>query len=213
MDKLRGMPFFAYLDTDPELAEVFNNAMTATSGITSEIALSQYDFTGFTLITDVGGGHGALLSTILRRAPRARGLLYDLPSVVEGADATLKAAGVADRCTREAGSFLERVPGGADAYVMKNIIHDWDDDSALTILRNVRTAIAPHGKLLLLEMVLPEQANSFSGFQLDVEMLVTVGGKERTRAEYANLFARAGFRLTRVVNTVTPVSIIEAVPA
>jgi len=95
VDKLRGMPFFAYLDTDPELAEVFNNAMTATSGITNEIALGHYDFTGFTLIADVGGGHGALLSTILRRAPQARGLLYDLPSVVEGADATLKAAGVA----------------------------------------------------------------------------------------------------------------------
>ena len=97
--------------------------------------------------------------------------------------------------------------------MMKNIIHDWDDDSALTILRNIRTAIAPHGKLLLLEMVLPEQANSFLGFQLDIEMLITVGGRERTRAEYANLFARAGFRLTRVVDTVTPVSIIEAVPA
>jgi len=213
VDKLRGMPFFAYLDTNPELAEVFNNAMTATSGITNEIALGHYDFTGFTLIADVGGGHGALLSTILRRAPQARGLLYDLPSVVEGADATLKAAGVADRCAREGGSFLERVPDGADAYVMKNIIHDWDDDSALAILRNIRDAIAPHGKLLLLEMVLPEEANSSLGFQLDIEMLITVGGRERTRAEYANLFARAGFRLTRVVDTVTPVSIIEAVPA
>jgi hypothetical protein len=210
--KLRGMPYWDYLATDPELAEVFNNAMTAVSGMTNEIALSHYDFTAFKLIADIGGGHGALLSSILHNAPDSRGLLYDLPSVVEGAEATLKAAGVADRCTREGGSFLDRVPDGADAYVLKNIIHDWDDDSSLTILRNIRTAIAPHGKLILLEMVLPEQATAFLGFQLDLEMLVTVGGKERTRAEYADLFARAGFRLGRITDTVTPVSIIEGTP-
>jgi SAM-dependent methyltransferase len=165
------------------------------------------------LIVDVGGGHGLLLSTILRRAPEARGVVFDLPSVVTDAETTFKAAGVADRCSAEGGSFLEHVPGGGDAYVLKNIIHDWDDASAVTILRNIRTAIAPGGKLLLLEMVLPERASSFLGFQLDLEMLVTVGGKERTRAEYANLLARAGFRLTDVVGTVTPISIVEAIPA
>jgi SAM-dependent methyltransferase len=211
--KLRGMPYFDYLETDHELAQVFNDAMTATSGITNEIALSRYDFTKFRLIVDVGGGHGLLLSTILRRAPEARGVVFDLPSVVTDAETTFKAAGVADRCSAEGGSFLEHVPGGGDAYVLKNIIHDWDDASAVTILRNIRTAIAPGGKLLLLEMVLPERASSFLGFQVDLEMLVTVGGKERTRAEYANLLARAGFRLTDVVGTVTPISIVEAIPA
>lgn len=210
--KLRGMPYFEYLETDPELAQVFNDAMTATSGMTNEIALSQYDFSKFRLIVDVGGGHGLLLSTILRHAPQAQGVVYDLPSVVAGAETTLKAAGMADRCTTEGGSFLERVPDGADAYVMKNIIHDWDDESSLTILRNIRTAIAPGGKLLLFEMVLPERATSFIGFQLDLEMLVTVGGKERTRDDYAALLRRAGFRLDRVIDSVTPISIVEASP-
>lgn len=211
--KLRGMPYFDYLETDAELAKVFNDAMTATSGITNEIALSAYDFTPFKLIVDVGGGHGTLLSSILHRAPAARGVLYDLPSVVEGAYATFQTAGVADRATSAGGSFLERVPDGGDAYVLKNIIHDWDDENSTEILRNIRTAIAPNGRLLLLEMVLPERATTFIGFQLDLEMLVTVGGKERTRTEYANLLARAGFRLTDVIETVTPVSIVEAVPA
>ncbi|MGE2718555.1 methyltransferase [Mycolicibacterium celeriflavum] len=210
--KLRGMPYFDYLETDPDLAQVFNKAMTATSGITNEIALSQYDFSDFRLIVDVGGGHGLLLSTILNKAPNAQGIVYDLPSVVTDAPITFKAAGVADRSTAEGGSFLERVPEGGDAYVMKNIIHDWDDANSLTILRNIRTAIAPHGKLLLLEMVLPERATPFIGFQLDLEMLVTVGGKERTRGDYAELLRRAGFRLDRVVDTVTPISIVEASP-
>ncbi|MEO3757526.1 methyltransferase [Mycobacterium sp. B14F4] len=210
--KLRGMPYWDYLETDPELAQVFNDAMTATSGMTNEIALSAYDFSDFKLIVDVGGGHGLLLSTILHRAPGARGLLFDLPAVVSGADTVLAAAGVADRCTAEGGSFLQGVPAGGDAYVMKNIIHDWDDESSSTILRNIRTAIAPNGKLLLLEMVLPERTTSFIGYQLDLEMLITVGGRERTRTDYAKLLSRAGFRLDRVVDTVTPLSIVEASP-
>jgi len=197
---------------NPEFAEVFNRAMTATSGLTDEAALSCYDFTGSKLVVDVGGGHGALLSTILRSAPDARGVLFDQPSVVENAGPTLAAAGVADRTTTAGGSFMESVPDGGDVYVMKNIIHDWYDDDAVRILRTIRTSIADGGKLLLLEMVLPERPSSFIGLMLDLEMLVTAGGKERTRAEYANLLARSGFRLQRVVDTVTPLSIIEAVP-
>jgi hypothetical protein len=210
--KLRGMPYFEYLQTDPELARVFNNAMTAGSGLTNEVALRHYDFTGFRLVVDVGGGHGAVLATILRSAPGARGVLFDLPSVIEGAAPTLQTGGVAERCTTAGGSFLESVPEGGDAYVMKNIIHDWNDDDALQILRNIRTVIASDGKLLLLEMVLPERASSFIGLLLDLEMLVTVGGRERIRSEFANLLRRAGFRLTQVVPTVTPISIVEAVP-
>lgn len=211
--KLRGKSFFDYLDTDAELAAAFNNAMSAMSDLATEPVLAAYDFTGFRRIVDVGGGHGRLLATILGGAPDAHGVLYDLPSVVDGAGPTLDTAGVADRCTVADGSFLESVPEGGDAYVMKSIIHDWDEDSALGILRNVRTAIAPHGKLLLLEMVLPERVSSQFSVVLDLEMLVTVGGRERTRAEYANLLGRAGFRLNRIVDTVTPMSIIEATPA
>ncbi|MCK0177536.1 acetylserotonin O-methyltransferase [Mycolicibacterium sp. F2034L] len=208
-----GAGFFSYLETDPEFAEVFNRAMTASSGLADEAALRRYDFSGFRLIVDVGGGHGAILSTILRSAPEARGVLFDLPSVVQDAEPTFTAAGVAHRASTVGGSFMESVPDGGDAYVMKNIIHDWQDDDAVRILRNIRTAIDARGKLLLLEMVLPERADSFVGHLLDLEMLVAAGGRERTRAEYANLLTRSGFRLTRVIDTVTPLSIIEAEPA
>ncbi|WP_422748022.1 methyltransferase [Mycobacterium sp. WMMD1722] len=210
--ELHGAPFFAYLETDPEFAEVFNLAMTAGSGLADEVALSRYDFTGFGLVVDVGGGHGSVLSTILRSAPEARGILLDLPSVVQDAGPTFAAAGVQARASVTGGSFMDAVPEGGDAYVMKNIIHDWQDDDAVRILRNIRTAIATGGRLLLLEMVLPERADAFIGHLLDLEMLVTAGGRERTRAEYANLLARSGFRLTRVVETVTPLSLIEAEP-
>lgn len=211
-EKLRGMPIWDFLATDPEFAELFNRAMTASSGLTDEAALRGYDFTGARLIVDVGGGHGALLATMLRGAPQARGVLFDQPSVVEHAGPTLQAAGVADRVRVAGGSFLESVPDGGDVYVMKNIIHDWADEDAVRILRNVRTAMADDGKLLLLEMVLPERANSFIGLMLDLEMLVAAGGKERTRAEYANLLSRSGFRLSRVIDTVTPLSFVEAEP-
>lgn len=207
---LRGMPFFDYLDTDPEFAEVFNNAMTAASGLSNDVALSAYDFTDARLVVDVGGGHGAVLTSILRAAPDAQGILFDLPTVVDGAGTALDHAGLADRCAVVGGSFLESVPAGGDVYVMKNVIHDWNDDDARAILRNVRTAIAEHGTLILLEMVLPQRASSFIGHMLDLEMLLMLHGKERTRAQYADLLGRAGFRLNRVIPTVSPISLIEA---
>lgn len=209
-EKLRGMPFFDYLDTDPEFAAVFNNAMTAASGLSNDVALQAYDFTDARLIVDVGGGHGAVLSTILRGAPAATGILYDLPAVVAGAGPLLEQTGVADRSTVSGGSFLESVPAGGDVYVMKNIIHDWSDADSTTILRNIRTAIADGGRLILLEMVLPERASSFIGHMLDLEMLLTVRGKERTRAQYEELLRSTGFQLTRVIPTVSPISVIEA---
>lgn len=212
-DMLRGMPFFDYLDTDPEFAEVFNNAMTAASGLSNEVALQAYDFGGCRLAVDVGGGHGAVLATILQSAPQARGVLFDLPAVVEGAGRVFGAAGVAGRASVESGSFLDSVPAGADLYVMKNVIHDWDDDHSITILRNIRTGIDADGRLVLLEMVLPERATSSIGHMLDLEMLLMLHGRERTRSEYSELLRQAGFRLTKVIPTVSPLSVIEAVPA
>jgi len=211
--KLRGKPFFEYLDSNPELAESFNNAMTAGSEFAIYAVLAAYDLSGYRKIVDIGGGHGRLLSMILEKAPNAHGVLYDLPAVVDGAGPELKKAGVAERCEVVGGSFFDSVPEGGDAYLMKAIIHDWNDDDALKILGHVRTAIAPNGKLLLLESALPERSSSDIGMLIDLEMLVAVGGKERTRAEWANLLGRAGFRLSRVVHTATSVSIIEAVPA
>lgn len=211
--KLRGMPFFEYVKTDVDLADAFNNAMTAGSEFAIYAVLAAYDFTDFRTIVDVGGGHGRLLSMILAKAPGARGVLFDLPNVIDGAALELKRAGVAERCEAVSGSFFDSVPEGGDAYLMKAIIHDWNDDDALKILGNIRSAIAPDGKLLLLESALPERASSDIGMLIDLEMLVAVGGRERTHSEWANLLGRAGFRLNRVVHTATPVSIIEATPA
>ena len=212
VDKLRGMPFFEYVETDRDLAEAFNNGMTAASEFAIYSVLAAYDFAGFRTIVDIGGGHGRLLSMILAKTPGATGVLFDLQSVVDGAEAELEQAGVADRCKVVGGSFFESVPDGGDAYLMKNIIHDWPDDDAVRILRNVRNAVEPGAKLLLLENVLPERSSSHIGMLLDLEMLVAVGGKERTHAEWSELLSKAGFRLDRVVPTATPVSIVEAIP-
>ena len=150
-EKLYGKPYFDHLDDAPEQAAIFNDAMSTMAAMANELVIPTYDFSGFKLIADVGGGHGRLLSAILRSAPTARGVLFDLPSVVADAGPILDAAGVSSRCAVEGGSFMESVPDGADAYVMKSIIHDWDDAMAEKILRNVRTAIAPNGRVLLLE--------------------------------------------------------------
>lgn len=210
VSKVRGMSFFDYTDTDPELAQVFNDAMTGASAVSIESAVPAYDFSNSKLIVDVGGGHGALLAAVLRKAPDARGVLFDLPQVVAGAGATL--ADVASRCDLTGGSFFDSVPTGGDTYLLKTVIHDWDDEQSLTILRNVRAAIAPGGKVLLFEMVLPEGAPAHLGLVLDLEMLVAAGGQERTQREYAELLSRAGFRLQRVVPTTSPIAIIEARP-
>ncbi|BBY48147.1 hydroxyneurosporene-O-methyltransferase [Mycolicibacterium arabiense] len=213
VEALRGMSAWDYLESNPEYAAVFNDAMTGVSAVAIETAVPLYDFADRKLVVDVGGGHGALLAKILTQTPTARGVLFDLPTVVEGARPILAAAGVADRCTVEDGSFFDSVPDGADAYVMKTVIHDWDDEEAVAILRNVRTAIADGGKLLLFEMVLPEGAPPHPGMLLDLEMLVHAGGRERTAREYADLLARGGFRLKRVIATPGPMSIVEALPA
>jgi len=211
-EMLRGMPVFEYLETDRDLAEVFNNAMTAVSAMAIETLMPAYDFSRFKTIVDVGGGHGALLAAVLQQATDAQGVLFDLPSVVAGAGSVLDAAGVSDRITVTGGSFFEAVPEGGDAYLLKTIIHDWDEDSALVILRNIRKAIDPAGTLALIEMVLPEGTAHHPGMLLDLEMLVAAGGQERTGAQYADLLARAGFRQTRVVSTAGPMSLVEAVP-
>lgn len=212
-EKLRGVPIFDYMETNPGYAKVFNDAMTGVSTLAIEAAVPVYDFSDRRLIVDVGGGHGALLAAVLAQAPTAKGVLFDLPSVVQGAGGPLDAVGVTQRCTITAGSFFDSVPDGGDAYLLKAIIHDWDDASALTILRNVRTAIAAGGKLLLFELVLPEGAPPHPGMLLDIDMLVNAGGRERTATEYADLLSRAGFRQTRVVPTASPMSIVEGVPA
>jgi len=175
-------------------------------------AVSVYDFTPFATIADVGGGTGSFLARILATAPSARGILFDLPHVVAGAPAVLASAGVEDRCEVVGGSFFDGVPTGADAYVLRAVVHDWEDDDAVRILDAVRQAIPDHGRILLVERVVAGPNEGRAAKWSDLNMLVSPGGRERTASEYGDLLARAGFRATGIV--AGPMhSFVEAVPA
>jgi hypothetical protein len=213
-EKVFGASIFEWFARHPEEAAIFNDAMTSGSAPTSEGVAKSYDFSPFQRVADLGGGHGFLLSAILQAHPATRGVLFDLPHVAKGAKDLLDRAGVADRCEVVTGSFFEAVPAGCDAYVMKHILHDWDDASCAKILRLCREAMGDAGKVLVVESVVtPPGVPSFAKL-LDLQMLSTThGGKERTEREFAELFATAGLRLTRVVPTPFRVSVIEAVRA
>jgi hypothetical protein len=212
-EKVFGKPIFDYMAERPEVAKVFDEAMVGVHGAETPAMCDAFDFSCFGTLIDVGGGNGSLLTLVLQRTPRLHGILYDLPHVVARAEANLRAAGVLERCKRVGGSFFESVPAGGDAYLLRHIIHDWDDDRCLTILGNVRKVIPPHGKLLVVEGVVPPGNGPSFTKLLDLTMLVIPGGLERTEAEYRDLYARAGFRLARIVPTRSEVSVIEGVPA
>jgi hypothetical protein len=203
---------FEYLSQHPEEAAIFDGAMTDYTRQNAPAIAAAYDFGRFRKLVDIAGGHGLLLSTVLRRYRGVRGVVFDLPHVIEGAKQAIAEAGLTSRCDAVAGSFFEAVPEGADGYMLKSIIHDWDDERALAILRNIRRAIRPEGRLLLLENVIPTGNGPSFGKWLDLEMLVLPGGRERTEAEYRDLFAAAGFRLTGVTPTACPASVIEGMP-
>ena len=210
---VHGVEVFPYYAAHPESDEPFNEAMVGASRVVAEAVTRAYDFTPFGKIVDVGGGHGGLLTAILRAAPRARGVIFDQPQVAEGARASVEAAGLTERCETAGGDFFESVPEGGDAYVLKWIIHDWDDARALRILRNCRRAMREGGRLLLVEGVVPEGNEPAMAKLMDLQMLVMTGGRERTAGEFRALLAGAGFEMTRVVATDSPVSIVEAVRA
>jgi hypothetical protein len=210
-EKIYGKPFFDYLAENPEPAEEFNNAMTSHSASDSAAVVNAYDFTGINKLVDVGGGHGALLGAVLADNPQMKGVLFDAPSVVAGAKDGLASQGVSGRCETAGGDFFTSVPAGGDAYIMRHIIHDWDDEQALTILRNCHQAMAENGRLLIVEIVITEGNAPSLGKFLDLAMLVLVNSFERTAAEYGALFAKAGFKLTRIVSTLSQYSVIEAV--
>jgi hypothetical protein len=177
--------------------------------------LRAYDFPRYAVMVDVGGGHGTLLAAILAAYPGTRGILFDLPPVVAGAHAILEHFGVADRCEVIGGDCFVSVPAGGDLYVMKAIIHDWDDARALAILRNCRAVMPTHGRLLLVERVLPDAMEASARCRdvafSDLNMLVLAGGQERTESEFRALLGRAGFRLARVVPA-PPLCVLEAIP-
>jgi hypothetical protein len=209
---IHGERLFDHFVKNPERGKLFDDAMTGVHGRETSAMLAAYDFSGIRTLADIGGGNGDVLLSILKKYPALRGLYFDLPAVAERARANFEVAGVADRCQIVAGSFFETIPAGADAYMMRHIIHDWDDDQSATILRHCRTAMDSGGMLLVVEgIVPPENEPSVSKF-FDLAMMVLPGGLERTEDEYRRLFAAAGFRLSRVTKTTTWVSVIEGMP-
>lgn len=206
-----GMPWFDWLGQHPAKGKEYNDAMTSLSAGAVIAVVGAYDFSGVRKLVDVGGGHGLLLASILSKYPDIEGLLYDAPVVVPGAAEVLAAHGVADRCTVVGGDFLRSVPAGGDTYILKHIIHDWSDDECVTILANCRAGMREGGKVLIVEMVVPDRnVHAISKF-LDLEMLLFLTGRERTEAEYRDLLKRSGFELNRVVPTRSPYSVIEGV--
>jgi hypothetical protein len=205
-----GASLFEYArDLDADSA--FHAFMTSQSRLQGSAVLAAYDFSRFREVVDVGGGQGAFLAAILAASPETCGVLYDLPEVVGKQEPEL-AAKLGGRCRVVGGSFFDSVPEGADCYVLKLVIHDWDDEQAAEILGNVRSAIAADGKALILEFVVPPGNEYHHSKFMDLNMLVMTGGLERTAAGYSELFDRAGFRLSRVIATESPFHLIEARP-
>ena len=197
--KVFGSEIFDYLPTNPEAAAAFDTAMTAYTASTAAAVASGYDFSEVRRLADVGGGSGALLASIAARHPHVSGITFDLPHVAARATEHLARTDARDRCEAVGGDFFESVPGGFDAYALKMILHDWDDAKSLAILKNVRKAIAPQGRLLVIDAVLPEGNTPSPGKIFDINMLVMTGGRERTEREFRDLFTAAGFELVRVV--------------
>ena len=212
VEKVVGMPLFEYLATTPQWSTSFNNAMTAFSANVMPAVLQAYDFSGIGTLVDVAGGHGHVLTSVLRDYRQMRGVLFDLEHVIAGSGPLLAVSGVQSRVRAEPGDFFKAVPAGGDAYIMKHIIHDWDDERAATILSNIRKALdgKPQGRVILLEAVLAaDNAPDFAKL-LDLEMMLFPGGRERTAKEFVELFDRAGFTLTTVVPTESMLSVVEA---
>ncbi len=205
---------WTYREQRPELSRLFDQAMTAVSRARARDVVRAYDFSAFGCIADIAGGNGYLLAEVLRATPDARGILFDQPHVVAGAADILKQAGVKDRCETVGGSFFESVPGGADAYMLKNIIHDWADPQATAILKVCREAIPASGKLLIVEMGIREPNRGALGKFSDLNMLAVPGGRERTSEEMSDLLNGADFNLDRTIDTSPDgMQIFQASPA
>ena len=211
-DSLFGSPFYQYLSENSQADQVFNFAMTNLADLMNPNLINAYDFSSVESLVDVGGGQGKLICSILQANPEIKGILFDLPNVVEEAQKNIAQAGLTNRCQIIGGNCHESVPSGGKVYMMKNVIHMFHDQQAINILQNCYQAMPADGKLLLLEMVIPRNNEPDNGKLLDLQMLVQINGRERTQAEYEQLLKTAGFRLTKVFPTRSPLSIIEAVP-
>jgi O-methyltransferase domain/Dimerisation domain len=213
-DHIFGMEFFQYLEHHLDVGALFDEVMTRQTAEVTSTLLAAYDFSEIGTLVDVGGGRGELIIAVLKAYPGMRGVLFDRPHVIQGANGLLESAGVADRCTTACGDISESVPCGGDAYLLKSIIHGASDELAVQWLRNCCHAMDGRGKLLLVEYIIPPGNDLHPGKLMDVLMLVgTHGGRERTEAEFRSLLAEAGFHLARIVPTPSFYSVIEGVPA
>jgi hypothetical protein len=207
-----GKQLWEYLDENAEFAATFNNAMTCLTDLDWPTVAAAYDFTPYSTIVDLGGGHGQLLALMLGASPKSKGVLQEREALVGAAEVQLREAGVLPRCRIESGSFFETAPSDGDLYVMRRVIHDFDDIQAAAILSNVRRHMPRGSTLLLLESVVPPGNTPHFAKTLDLDMLIFVGGRERTGRQFGTLLDQAGFRISRVVPTVSTISLIEAVP-
>jgi len=212
-DHVFAMPIWQYYAQNPENAKTFNDAMSGLTSAINEVVINSYHFSSISKVVDIGGGHGNLIISILKANPNIKGVLFDQPQVVEGARGRIEEEGLTDRCEIVAGDFFESVPSGGDAYILKWIIHDWNEEQSIAILKNCHQAMVDNGRLLLVESVIPPGNEPHLGKFMDLNMLVMTGGRERTEAEYRALFEAAGFRLTKVVPTPSPMCVIEGVRA
>jgi ubiquinone/menaquinone biosynthesis C-methylase UbiE len=212
-NKAFGEPVFDFFATHPENARVFNDAMSGMTAQANEALHAAYSFAGSQKIMDVGGGHGGLITSILEKNPQMKGILFDSPQVIEGAEEKIAGSVVADRCELMGGDFFQSLPSGADTIILKWIIHDWNDEQSVAILKNCHRALPGNGKLVLVEAVVPETSEMHFSKFIDLNMLVMTGGRERTEKEFRRLYEDSGFKLTRIVPTGSPFSVIEGVKA
>jgi O-methyltransferase domain/Dimerisation domain len=212
-EHIHGEPIFEFLSKNPDQAKIFDGAMAGVHAPEARAMVDAYDFSDVGTLVELGGGNGSAMTVILKRHPSLRAILYDLPGVIGRSKDNIAKAGLADRCQTIGGSFFDAVPPGGDAYLMRHVIHDWNDEQAVTILRNCRKGLAAGARLLVVENVVPAGNEPSFTKQLDVNMMVVLGGKERTEVEYRALYEAAGFRLTRVVPTAMNISVVEGKPA
>jgi hypothetical protein len=216
-DHALGVNFYQYMQQHPEARRSFDHAMVDFATLAAEAVVAAYNFSTFRQVVDVGGGYGTLLTTILQAYPSVQGVLFELPSLLEGAGQHIQASGVADRCALRGGDFFEAIPAGGDAYVLSWVLMAYDDDRCVRLLRNCHRAMAEQGRVLILQQVMPPPGGDalcdllFEGTMSDLNMLVSGGGGERTEAEYAALLEAAGFKLMQVVPTQSLMSVIEGV--
>jgi hypothetical protein len=208
-----GTSLFAYLQTSPEAADTFNRGMSDVASMLAYAVLLVYDFSRISFLVDVGGGQGQFLRAILQLHPKMKGTIFDLPSTIEVVEQYFSGDPCSSRIAAIGGDFFDSVPEGADAYVLCGVIHDWDDDPAVQILRNCRLAMNGKGRLLLVEVVVSDDDDHCFSKLLDLNMMVMTGGRERTRAEFSALLNTAGYSLSRIIPTLAPQSVLEAIPS